>query len=449
MRKPLVLLIVLVLVVGQASALRAQEASPSPAASPPSMDQFLDQIRTGQVCAWPVVIATTPDALNVAYPETHSAYFIMPYILSPGQSFVLNGTYPFDRFTSLVTYYRILVGGRGLELLGWLPDYAIVPDAGSANPAADPNASTDPAQRQWTVRITGTASVSATPVVATPVAGQNVLPAMPTDAEGVIGVMALRIYVPDDATDLTGGVGLPTVTLEEASGATRELTPCTATDRETWKQFFTPFVIQIIKDADPLPLPPGPDVPPQWVQNRFPGLGTNPDNRYLMAPLAWTPGRVVVVRGKAPTFPDTQAGQSPATPAQLRFWSFCTGSNVIPLPAASCVDDFEIPVAADGTYTIAVSQPEDKPANATADNGVAWLQGADPSQPDLLFLRHMLPSEAFFGQSVWAVPEGVPGAAGTIMGPYYPAIAYCDTATFEAGGADACFAAAGMATPGA
>jgi hypothetical protein len=33
------------------------------------------------------------------------------------------------------------------------------------------------------------------------------------------------------------------------------------------------------------------------------------------------------------------------------------------------------------------------------------------------------------------------------MGPYYPEIVYCDTATFEEGGADACFAANVLATP--
>jgi hypothetical protein len=46
------------------------------------------------------------------------------------------------------------------------------------------------------------------------------------------------------------------------------------------------------------------------------------------------------------------------------------------------------------------------------------------------------------------VPEGVVGAAEDIMGPYYPQITYCDTATFEEGGADACFEAEG-GTPAA
>jgi hypothetical protein len=200
-----------------------------------------------------------------------------------------------------------------------------------------------------------------------------------------------------------------------------------------------------------MPLPAGPDAPPEWVGTTFPGLGTNPDARYLITPLAWIPGRVVVVRGKAPTFADTRAGESPTKPTQVRYWSFGTGANVVPwiTPSSVGTGDFQIPTASDGTYTLVVSQPADRPANATPEQGVAWLPGSDPSQPGLLWLRQVLPSQEYFPQSVWAVPEGVPGVAEQIMGPYFPQTVYCDKATFEAGGADACFAAApvGPSTP--
>jgi hypothetical protein len=447
MRRLVMLVIALMFVGVQIPAVLAQEATP-PAASPPSMDEFVQQIQQGQVCAWPVEVGV--DALNVAFPDPNNAYFVLPYILGPGQSFVVKGTFPFDRFTSIVTYYRDLSGlGSGLELLGWMPDYAIIPDPGSTNPAVDPNASTDPAQRQWTLRVTGTASTSATPVAAMPVDGQNVLPAMPEGVDNVIGVLAMRIYVPNDAADHTGGVGLPAISIEDGSGASRTLTECTAADRETWKAFFTPFAIQIIQEAPQLPLPAGPDAPLQWTQTTFPGLGTNPDARYLMVPFAWEPGRIVVIRGQAPTFPDTRAGESVIGQYDVRYWSFGTGANVIPLISgpSPIAGDFQIATTSDGTYTVIVSQPEDQPANATAENGVTWIQGADPSQPSLLWLRQLLPSKDYYNQSVWAVPEGVVGAAEQIMGPYYPQITYCDTATFETGGADACFAASGSATP--
>ncbi|MGD9710910.1 MAG: hypothetical protein AB7V46_02440, partial [Thermomicrobiales bacterium] len=440
--------VIALLLIGLHIPTALAEGEATPGASPPPMEVFLEQIMTGQACAWTVEIAPTSNALNAAYPETHASYFVMPYVLSPGESLILEGTYPFARFFSIVTYYRDLgPQGTGLELLGWLPDFAIVPDAGSANPSVDATASTDPSQRSWTIEVTGTASASSEPVVATPVEGRNVLPGMSADIENSIGVMAMRVYLPEDASDTTGGVGLPSLTLVDESNGSRPLTPCTAEERQIWKQFFTPFLEQIIEAAPPLPLPQSVDAPPDWVQNRFPGLGTNPDNRYLMTPVAWTPGRIVVIRGQAPTFPNTLAGDPQTTAADLRYWSFCTGSNVNPLVTTACVADFEIPLDDDGFYTVVVSQPEDQPANATVENGVSWLQGAPPNQPDLLFLRHMLPSDAFFDQSVWAVPEQTSGVAEEIMGPYFPQTVYCDTATFEEGGAEACFSLS--ATPAA
>ncbi len=439
----LLVLIALMLVGVQTPAVLAQgEATPD--ASPP-MAEFVERIQSGDICAWPIKLDV--EEFDVGFPDVSSAYYIIPYMLSPREAIVLEGTYPFARFSSIVTYYRDpSATGTGLELLGWLPDYAIAPDAGSANPAVDPNASIDPAQRRWTVEVTGTASASAEPKVSTPVAGKNALPAMPANIENAIGVLILRLYAPADPPDDTGKVGLPALTFRDDAGGSRTLTQCTDAERDTWETLFMPFAVQIIEEAPPLPLPPSVDAQPEWVQTTFPGLGTNPDNRYLVVPIAWEPGRIVVVRGQAPTFPDTLAGDLQTTPADLRYWTFCTGSNVIPLITASCVGDFEMPIDANGTYTIVVSQPEDQPANATVDNGVATMQPGDATQPELLFLRHLLPSEQFFDQSVWAVPEGIVGAAEEIMGPYYPQITYCDTATFEEGGADACFAAGAGAT---
>lgn len=451
MRTLLTSLVALMLLAGTGPAAMAMQATP--AASPAAMSAFRDRISKGQVCAWPVEVGTGSSALNAAYPDMNASYFVMPYLLSPGQTLVLHGTFPFDRFSSIATYYRMLVGGHGLELLSWYTDAAITPDPGSTNPAGDPRASTDPAQRRWTIRVTGTATPSATPAVAQPVAGQNVLPAMPTgsDLQNVVGLLVFRVYVPDNANDHTGGVGLPALSLEGSSGTSHQLTPCTASESAAWTGFMAELARQIVAEAPRLPLPPGPDVAPQWIESPVPGLGQNPDNRYLMAPVAWKPGRIVVIRGKAPTFPNTRAGEPQSKATQLRYWSFNTGSNITPLATTAGISDFQIPLAADGTYTLVVSQPADKPADATEAQGVAWLKGADPSQPDLVALRHMLPSKEFFPQSVWSVPEGVIGAAENIMGPYYPQITYCDKATFEKGGADACFAGGGatpaMATP--
>lgn len=40
------------------------------------------------------------------------------------------------------------------------------------------------------------------------------------------------------------------------------------------------------------------------------------------------------------------------------------------------ISDFQIPLDADRNYTLVVSLPEDRPANASEENGVAWLDWA-------------------------------------------------------------------------
>jgi hypothetical protein len=241
------------------------------------------------------------------------------------------------------------------------------------------------------------------------------------------------------------------LTLGAADGTSQEVAACTVEEEQVWVGAIGQLLTSALASAERLPLPPSAEAEPEWVHSRVPGIGPNPDNRYLMTPIQWEPGRIVVIRGLAPTFPDTRAGESQTISADLRYWSFCSVSNAVDgavYPPTACVSDFEIPLDAEGFYTTVVSQPEDQPANATIENGVAWLQGSDPALPDLIGLRHIMPSDEFYDQSVWAVPELTPGAAEGIMGSYFPQTVYCDTATFGEGGADACFEAE-AATPAA
>jgi hypothetical protein len=402
---------------------------------------LIGQTQRGEVCAWPVEVAV--DALNIAYPETKASYFVMPYMLAPDQTLTVEGTYPFARFFSLTTYYGLGQPEVGIQTLGWLRDTHIVPDPGSTNPALEADASSEPLERAWSARVTGRVPVDGGPAAAGVMADENVIPAHP-EGDDQLGILVLRVYAPVDAADHTGGVGLPALALQDGDGQPQALVECTPEEEQAWTDAIHQLVLTNIAGAGRLPLPSDEDVAAAWVESPVPGLAPNPDNRYLMTPVVWKPGRIIVVRGQAPTFPDTNAGQSVTLPSQLRFWSFCTGSNVITppegYPTTACVADFEIPAGPDGSYTLVVSQPEDRPANATQEEGVAWLQGADPARPDLLILRHMLPSDDYYDQSVWAVPELTLGVAQQVMGPYYPDVTYCDRSLFETGGADACFA---------
>ncbi|MGD9710909.1 MAG: hypothetical protein AB7V46_02435 [Thermomicrobiales bacterium] len=435
MRKLLILLITLSFVLGGISVTMAQNATPQPTGG--DARTLLERTARGDVCAWPVALSV--ETMNVYYPETNAVYFLSPYILSAGQTLVIEGAFPLARFSSLTTYYGTAAGAAGLEVLGWLPDHAIEAEEGSANPATTIDVSSDIGQRRWTVRVTETGPGDLDLSEIRPSAS-NTLPAHPEGFEGVLGILVMRIYVPDDPADPTGGVGLPTLRLENASSESRQLGECSAEDASAWSAFIGTRAHQLAESAVPPPLPSDDGSDPEFRRLIFEGLAPNPDAAYLAAPVKWEPGRIVVIRGMAPTAPDTRAGASQAEPSELRYFSFCTGSNIIPYPAAGCIPDFEIPIASDGTYTIVVSQPEDRPETATTENGVAWLQGADPSLPDLIGMRHILPSDDFASQSAWAVSaEATAAEAAAIMGSYYPQARYCDTATFEAGGVDACF----------
>ena len=90
-------------------------------------------------------------------------------------------------------------------------------------------------------------------------------------------------------------------------------------------------------------------------------------------------GPVYVMRGKMPTFPDTYAGAGGMglevmPEAQTQYWSLVSCEAA---PSGQIVDgltDMQVPLDADRHYTIVYSRKEDRPANATPEHGVAWIE---------------------------------------------------------------------------
>lgn len=363
------------------------------------------QPNAGISCAW----ATKADGttFNVAYPDATATYFGTKYTLAAGQRLVLSGTYPFARYISLHTYN---LSGNDVDHLA---DVDLAPDPGSDNPFTDPAASTDPAERRWTATISPDAAAAD---------GDNLM-TTPT-----IGSVVLRVYVPDDAADPTGGVPLPTLSVRNVDGTIRALPTCSTQTPDA-------SILDLINAFGPATNLPASDPPVFRRPLTVAGLYPNRDNAYLASIVSHTPGEVVVVRGTAPTTPDTQAGESPATPAQLRYWSFCTNEYRKPYPVSSCVIDADAELDAGGAYTIVVSTPQDRPANATATNGVTWVDWGSTSVNMLMAFRHMLPAEDF-AENVFNVAPGQ--LASEVMGAYTPHTATCAVATFESGGAAAC-----------
>jgi len=362
----------------------------------------------GISCAWS--IKADKSNFNFAFPDATATYFVTKYKLLSGQKLVLSGSYPYARYMSLHTYNL-----RG-DAIDHISDRLIVPDFGSDNPFSNLAASTIPANRRWTVTISPDATAHD---------GQDGANTMSTP---LVGSVMLRVYVPDNPVDQTGGVSLPQMSVVDASGVTTAVLPTCSTQAPSAS---AALLIDLFGPATNVP----PSDPPVFKRPMTVAGYPNRDNAYLASIAAYQPGKVIVVRGKAPTTPDTLAGQSPATPAQLRYWSFCINEYRIPYPVSFCAVDHEAPLDGSGYYTIVVSTPAERPSNATMLDNVTWVEWGSTSTNLLMAFRHMLPDPGF-AETVSNVALGQ--LASEVMGVYTPVAVTCNVATFEAGGYAAC-----------
>ena len=376
------------------------------------------------LCAWRFMSNDT--VLNVAFPDANSTYWLMPYALGPGDSIELSGTYPAARYFSVNTY------GTNLDTVDTLRDNQIAPDPGSGNPYTDASAATLPtAQQRWHAKlVNGPADHS-----------RNEIQAVASGQSTPIGFVIVRVYVPTDPASLSGGVPLPEVKLTLA-GSEVPAQPCaqpfdpagyTGPVADAAKAAFDQGIAAAASGAFPGGAPEATFGNPASTAGLFP----NGDNKYVGTRVSYQPGRLLVVRGKAPTFPDTRAGQSPTAPTQLRYWSMCQNDLRTPYPVVACAADFQTALDASGYYTYVLAAPADLPANLPPTvTTIAW---GSTDVDKVLFLRNMTPSAAFYPDSVQASQDSGSDPAIT-MGPYYPHAAYCSAETFSAGGADACLA---------
>jgi hypothetical protein len=151
-------------------------------------------------------------------------------------------------------------------------------------------------------------------------------------------------------------------------------------------------------------------------------------------------GQLTVVRFKAPTFPDTDAGEA-INPRiqQTRFWSFCLNNPVL-LYTSSCLQDKEFQIDPDGYATVVFSWPAARPLDPKTGAPVKnWLPLSSPIT--LVLYRHMLPSPHFVNSHFYyrngcnrldrRQCQFNTRAISTWMKEYYPVTRYCSKQTFE------------------
>ena len=409
------------------------------------------------------------------WPDMQSTYFISRFTMPPGSAMTLRGEFPYARFFQFALYRfeRETFVAIGETFRG--PDFE--PDPGSTNPfrvGADRLA----AQRNYTIHIL------AEDAPRDP--GQREANTLYGGRDGAALEGVIRIYLADQDKDGAGwgpgdtpfaGKGLPTYEATLADG-----TKLTA--EQVVQQFGMPFSgatrqpmttdewVELVNsnDNDPeLALNSAPARnPPQWekywtnaytlvgafkppherakirYEGAMEGGGEGP---YLVTYLSRQFGPVYVLQGKMPTFPDTFAGKdgkgSAIMPdAQTQYWSLVSCEAVPSGQVADGITDFQVPLDADRNYTIVVSRPENRPKNATLENGVAWLKWsprgeglADPrnrSDFGMMIMRIMANNTSWEQR-----PDRIikPGTGSAVMGPYFPKGYYTTTADFETNGA--------------
>ncbi len=307
----------------------------------------------------------------------------------------------------------------------------------------------------------------------------------------------MRIYAPDKGSGVLGGVPLPRATLQLSTSVRFWLrcdfslaeernntrvpagyeAPCEPLPalgpQHGWFKIFG--LVQIrLENRHYLTTSSRDDLSPEALRERIRLLftllfnrGENADppgnfegsattckyNHYLTRMFQLGAGKVYVLTGKMPTFPMTRNGEPHMSGGEVRYWSISQyglgeGDRYETAVNYNSLMDDEIVLNEDDEYVIVYSRAEDRPANATPENGVTWCDWGTRSRQTLTirwmsvmpdwYLPGYTPDESNlpWAETAWSgtryeeslVGLNQPGA----MGPYHPVIHYLSVEEFEA-----------------
>jgi hypothetical protein len=403
-----------------------------------------------------VVIAPASDCFWVEYDKeiynygtndtgatTWAALYSLP---ENGARITFETAFPYARYMSL-TSYRLPA-----STIDAIEDRDIIPDSGSTNPFVEGNPRNDPSRRYLVSLSPGS------PPIGSKSTTENILYGAPSEA-GTLGILVYRVYVPNSGKDVSGGVGVPRVTLHMADGSIVQ-------GEDACELLVTPFEPpRFLQPADAYAELRGSYDPSRnppvfrasyndafKVQCDFKGdCSGNPEkasggfgnisSAYMYSFLNRQYGEVLVLRGKIPETPKTLEGtDSVFMEKQLRYWSICP-YEYYSTAATECLFDEEVTINEDGFYTIVYSREEDRPNNATSECGVGFLpwseegdgfgivEGRESNLDDgYLLVRNMLPASDF-NQAIHNT--SVPGDEAEVMGEFLPRGKHFSKSDFE------------------
>lgn len=261
-------------------------------------------------------------------------------------------------------------------------------------------------------------------------------PIVEHNGEWNLGCLWLRIYSPDDNTDVLGGVPMPKVYFELPNGVRY----CIGSDFSQLQMRADKTTPNRVEISQPNPIF-GPQhgwsksfgitngilngiaqsngwyhlkesirkIELGWTGRGYnqpspgniePHATTNNYISYVGRPVTVPPGMVAVLTGKLPTFPSTRNGEPLMTSADVRYWSII-GIDQDPFSSAPSstvhgIADDEMLLDASRNYVLAYSRTNDRPQNAFPQNGVTWVDWGTQSYLGLLMRWTCIAPEWYF-----------------------------------------------------
>ena len=393
-------------------------------------------------CFWARGPFSADPYINVAYPDSNVYYWAAAFSTPEDSALEIKGEYPYSRYMSFFSYNE-----RG-KPIGSLTDFQIQSKA--TNPFIPGNQRSD-LSRSYSIEVVNENSLTNLNVSLDNPNGNILLTPEYRKNQQLI---VYRIYLPDKNIDITGGVKLPqpVLTLSDGSKLIGEQACETLNTDQALQVSFDALGIPPNEYRELISQPDKPDTwpahnPPKWfiqldrksligmytgeIDPNAPrsegGFYPNLDNQYIRSIINRKHGKVLIVRGKAPTTPKTYFETSFTEEEDLRYWSLCSNQSFVNTRVNDCLYDEEIPIDKNGFYTIAISREEDRPRNAINECGIAWLPMADDGDGmfdddvTIIQFRHLLPSDKF-EHSIQKVKRQ--DQLEEIMGPYMPKARY-------------------------
>jgi hypothetical protein len=397
-----------------------------------------------QSCGW--LFRLSGDQANVAFPDAAARYWVAQLPIPPGSHLEATGDFPHARYISFITY------DAATRAIDGIADNEIAPDPGATNPFVTGAARTA-VSRSYKVYVRN--ELMPTDAGGNPQRAQNTVyterPEQPTKTSRPtqMATVIYRVYEADRNLDITGGVGLPKLSLVSDDGSRREEIPNCPDHSLPSTGAVTDGLAGSGPGAGNDRIPStklGGRNPPVWVKytNAANGVANgvlnndrtgdtpvwpvardatnlppsggfleNVHNAYMTTFDTAAFGDVLVFHAKAPTTPHTFGAEAVMGTGQLRYWSMC--SNTSSTQFLACVKDDDVALDATGSYTVVVSTAANRPAGANGSCGIGWLpKGPLPSAP--IILRNMLPDPTF----AQAIQQATQGTEEVTLGAYYP-----------------------------